>query len=150
MTTAHPVPRDPATRLRETLARLTAEEDVWLATAHPRHGPHQIPIWFLWRDDLAWLCTRATSPSVRNIRADPRVRLALPSAADVVIVDGSAEPVPLAEGPAAAYTAKYRWDPAAEADTHLFLRVVPRTVLAWRGEPEFPGRSLMRRGTWLA
>ncbi|WP_327235932.1 pyridoxamine 5'-phosphate oxidase family protein [Streptomyces sp. NBC_01317] len=152
METSGIVRRQTAERVRDTLARLVAERDVWVSTAHPDHGPHQVPLWFLWDGRAVWMCTSATSATARNIRTEPRVRLALADTFDVVLLQGEAECFPDHEIPASAaeaFAGKFVWDPRAEKDSFLYVRVVPRTVRAWRGEPELRGRVVMRDGVWL-
>ncbi|MEU3515363.1 pyridoxamine 5'-phosphate oxidase family protein [Streptomyces sp. NPDC006654] len=145
--------RRAAERKRDTLERLTTERDVWVSTAHPEHGPHQVPLWFQWDGRAVWMCTGARSVTARNVREDPRVRLALPDSFDVVLIDGAAECFPDQEVPAAAadaFTEKFGWEPRTEEGSFLYIRVTPRTVRAWCGEPELRGRVIMRAGTWLA
>ncbi|MFJ8184549.1 pyridoxamine 5'-phosphate oxidase family protein [Streptomyces sp. NPDC096105] len=144
--------RGTAERVRDVIERLGTERDVWLSTAHPDHGPHQVPLWFLWDGRAVWMCTGAASATVRNVRTEPRVRLALPDTFDVVLLQGEAECFPGREVPddaAEAFAAKFGWDPRAEEEPYLYVRVVPRTVRAWRGVPELRGRVVMRDGTWL-
>ena len=144
-------PRDTSARRQDTLRRLGAERDLWLSTAHPEHGPHQLPLWFLWDGRAVWMCTRADSATVRNVRAEPRVRLALPDTEDVVALQGEAECLPAGEVPqdaADAYADKFGWDPRTEAGDFVYLRVVPRTVRAWRSVAELRGRVVMRDGVW--
>ncbi|RSS43167.1 pyridoxamine 5'-phosphate oxidase family protein [Streptomyces sp. WAC08241] len=139
-------------RVRDTLERLAAERYVWLSTSHPEHGPHQVPLWFLWDGRAVWMCTGAASPTARNVRAEPRVRLALPDAFDVVLLQGEAECFPDQEVPseaARAFADRFGWDPRRGEDSFLYLRVVPGTVRAWHGEPELRGRVVMRDGNWL-
>ncbi|MFF7361296.1 pyridoxamine 5'-phosphate oxidase family protein [Streptomyces sp. NPDC008125] len=146
------VRRGTAQRVRATLERLATERDVWVATSHPAHGPHQVPLWFLWDGRAAWMCTGATSATARNVRAEPRVRLSLPDTSDVVILQGEAEWFPddeVPDGAAEAFVDKFGWDPRGEEGAFLYVRVVPRTVRAWRGEPERGGRVVMRDGAWL-
>ncbi|BBA96298.1 hypothetical protein RVR_1533 [Actinacidiphila reveromycinica] len=143
--------RSAAVRRRDTLQRLRAERDMWVATAHPEHGPHQVPLWFLWDGHAVWVCTGAASATVRNLRADPRVRLALADTFDVVMLQGDAECHPDREVPdeaADAFAAKFGWDPRAEEGSFVYVRVLPETVRAWRGEPELRGRLIMRDGVW--
>ncbi|MBQ0849376.1 pyridoxamine 5'-phosphate oxidase family protein [Streptomyces sp. BH-SS-21] len=145
-------PRRTPERRRDTLQRLDTERDVWASTAHPEHGPHQVPLWFRWDGHAVWMCTGAASVTVRNIRAEPRVRLALPDAFDVVLLQGEAECFPDDRVPpdaAEAFAEKFGWDPRAEEGPFVYVRVVPRTVRAWRGEPELRGRVVMRDGTWV-
>jgi general stress protein 26 len=144
--------RDVPERRHDTLERLAGERDIWVSTAHPDHGPHQVPLWFWWDGQAVWMCTGETSATARNVRQEPRVRLALPNTFDVVLLQGEAEcfsdrGVP--EDAADAFAEKFGWDPRAEEDPFLYVRVAPRTVLAWRGEPELRGRVLMREGAWL-
>ncbi|MFJ2776835.1 MULTISPECIES: pyridoxamine 5'-phosphate oxidase family protein [unclassified Kitasatospora] len=151
MTTAS-IQRQTAERVRDTLERLIAERDVWVSTAHPEHGPHQVPLWFLWDGRAVWMCTSGTSVTARNVREEPRVRLALPDTFDVVLLQGEAEGFSAQDVPAdaaQAFADKFGWDPRAEEGSYLYVRVVPKTVRAWRGEQELPGRVIMRDGTWL-
>ncbi|MFF8772371.1 pyridoxamine 5'-phosphate oxidase family protein [Kitasatospora sp. NPDC015120] len=146
------VRRTTAERRHDTVERLVAERDVWVSTSHPEHGPHQVPLWFLWDGRAVWMCTGAASATARNVRAEPRVRLALPDSYDVVLLQGEAEWFPDQDVPAdaaEAYTAKFGWDPRTEEGSFLYVRVVPETVRAWHGERELRGRVIMRDGTWL-
>ncbi|MFF4382618.1 pyridoxamine 5'-phosphate oxidase family protein [Kitasatospora sp. NPDC001547] len=144
--------RPAAERRRDTLERLVTERDVWVSTAHPDHGPHQVPLWFRWDGRAVWMCTSAASPTARNLRVEPRVRLALPDTFDVVLLQGEAECFPdqdVPEDAAEAFAARFGWDPRAQEGSFLYVRVVPATVRAWRGEPELRGRVIMRDGAWL-
>lgn len=98
------------------------------------------------------MCTSATAVTARNVRKEPRVRLALPDTFDVVLLQGEAECFPDQEvpgGAAEAFADKFGWDPRVEEGSFLYVRVVPRTVRAWRGEPELRGRVIMSDGMWL-
>lgn len=152
MQTEGTVSRSRAERRRDTLARLATERDVWLSTAHPDHGPHQVPLWFRWDGQAMWLCTGATSATARNVREESRVPLAVPDTFDVVLLQGQAECFPdqaVPEEAAEAFSAKFGWDPRTEEGPFLYLRVTPTTVRAWHDEPELRGRVIMRDGTWL-
>ncbi|MFG2501627.1 pyridoxamine 5'-phosphate oxidase family protein [Streptomyces sp. NPDC048441] len=140
-------------RRRDTLERLAQERDIWVSTSHPEHGPHQVPLWFRWDGLAVWMCTGSTSATARNARQEPRVRLALPDTSDVVLLQGVAECFPAGGVPRDAgdgFAGKFGWDPRTEEGPFVYLRVVPSTVRAWRGEPELRGRVLMRDGEWLA
>ncbi|MEU2565592.1 pyridoxamine 5'-phosphate oxidase family protein [Streptomyces althioticus] len=144
--------RSTAERACDTLERLDIERDVWVSTAHHEHGPHQVPLWFLWDGQAAWICTGATSATVRNVRTDPRVRLALPDSYDVVLVEGEGQCLSDGEAPegaALAFADKFGWDPRSEEKRFTYVRIAPRTVRAWRGEAELRGRVVMRDGAWL-
>jgi len=144
--------RTTAERRRDTLERLSSERDIWASTSHPDHGPHQVPLWFLWHGQAVWMCTGASSATARNVRKEPRVRLALPDAFDVVLLQGEATCYPAPEVPndaADGFAGKFGWDPRTEEDPFVYLCVAPQTVRAWRGVPELRGRVVMRDGTWL-
>ncbi|MFI7387305.1 pyridoxamine 5'-phosphate oxidase family protein [Streptomyces sp. NPDC049813] len=146
------VRRSAAERRQDTLDRLRTERDMWVSTAHVDHGPHQVPLWFAWDGRAVWMCTGAASATARNIREDPRVRLALSHTFDVVTLQGEAETFDAAAVPpdaAAAFAEKFGWDPRREDAPYHYLRVTPRTVRAWRGERELRGRVVMREGRWL-
>lgn len=146
-------PRSPEQRKRDVLGRLEREEDVWVASAGPDGTPWLVPLWFLWDGTDVWLATRTTSPTGRNLRDGRRTRLAFGDTQDVVLVDGDVETYPRDTAPAAAaaaFTAKYGWNPGADSPSYAWFRVRPRTVQARRGEYEMPGRHLMRDGVWLA
>lgn len=152
MQTQGVAPRRAEERRRDTLERLVGERDVWVSTAHPDHGPHQVPLWFLWDGRAVWMCTSAASATARNVREEPRVRLALPDTFDVVLLQGEAVSFPdddVPEAAAEAFAAKFGWDPRAEEGSFVYVRVTPKSVRAWRGVPELRGRVIMRDGTWL-
>ncbi|GGS96584.1 pyridoxamine 5'-phosphate oxidase family protein [Streptomyces griseoviridis] len=146
------VRRRAAQRRRDTPEILVTEKDMWVSTAYPRHGPHQVTLWFRWDGRAAWMCTGAASATARNVRVEPRVRLALPDTFDGVLLQGEAECFPDEDVPAAAaeaFAARLGGDPRAEEGACLCLCVVPKSVLAWRGTPEPRGRVVMGDGTRL-
>jgi PPOX class probable F420-dependent enzyme len=95
------------------IERLGSELIVWLTTVTPEGQPQSSPVWFLWEEDEIVLCSLATTPRVRNMRANPRVAVNLNSDAgggDIVTFEGEAriEGTELPPGTAAAYRAKYQ------------------------------------------
>src|SRR3954453_22983929 len=120
--------RDRPERRRGTLERLAGGRDIWVSTAHPDHGPHQVPLWFWWDGQAVWMCTGETSATARNVRKERRVRLALPDTFDVVLLQGESEyfsdrGVP--EEAAYAFAEKFGWAPRAEEGPFLYIRVTP-------------------------
>jgi PPOX class probable F420-dependent enzyme len=93
--------------------RLASEPTCWLATTRPDGRPHLTPIWFAFHDGRFWLCTTPGAVKVANLRADPRVSVALDSGTAPVVAEGRAV---LHEGPpfppdvVAAFVAKFDWD----------------------------------------
>ncbi|MEV8564676.1 pyridoxamine 5'-phosphate oxidase family protein [Streptomyces sp. NPDC051322] len=149
MTTREPA-RSRQQRRQDALDRLENDADAWFATASADGEPCLVPLSFvLYEGDLV-ICTRRTNPTARNLTPSGRVRVTLGHTRDVVLIEGTAEPVTAeALTPAAdAFAAKLVWDPRAEKP-YVYLRVTPQVVQAWREVNELPGRELMRDGRWL-
>ncbi len=147
----HP-PRAPAQRRADTLARLSSDVDAWVATARG-DAPHLIPLSFLWDGTRLLLATPDNSVTARNLRATGRARLTLGTTRDVVVIDGTAESLPLAAVPSAiadAFAARTGFDPRRSLSRMEFIWIRPTRIQAWREEKELPGRDLMRDGAWLA
>ncbi|GAA3066701.1 hypothetical protein GCM10017562_36290 [Streptomyces roseofulvus] len=147
MTTA-PAPRPREQRLADTLTRLETDVDLWLASRG-----HLIPLSFLWDGAAVLVSTPRASRTGRNLLADGRVRLALGPTRDVVMIDGTAEPVDLADLPAGtgdAFAAKTGFDPRGLTTPYQYFLIRPRRVHAWREADELDGRTLMRDGVWLS
>jgi hypothetical protein len=86
-----------------------------------------------------------------NIGLVRRVRVALGTVRDVVIIDGDADLAPsatLSSAEVEAYTTKHNSDLRTWADT--VIHVDPRRVQAWREENEIAGRTIMRTGVWVS
>lgn len=127
----------------DIVARLGTETIAWMTTVTPSGQPQSSPVWFLAEPDGFVIYSVAGTPRTRNIRANPRVCLALnssPTGGDLVIVEGLAE---LDEDGIAAtededYLAKYRalieeygWTPESFArDYPLRIRVRPTRLRA--------------------
>jgi len=120
--------------------RLVAARNYWIGTAGPS-GPHAAPVWGLWRDARFLFSTAPDSRKGRNLARDPRVVVHLESGDEVVILEGSVEPLERDgfEAIADAYESKYAYRPQSP-DGWLALR--PRRAFAWR-ERDFP-RSATR------
>ncbi len=145
-------PRPLAQRRADTLARLAGDVDVWVATARG-DVPHLIPLSFLWDGARLLLATPDGSVTARNLRATGRARLTLGTTRDVVVIEGTAESLPVAAVPAAtadAFAARTGFDPRRSAARMAFIWITPRRIQAWREENELPGRELMRDGVWIA
>jgi PPOX class probable F420-dependent enzyme len=94
------------------MGRLATELVAWLTTVNDEGQPQSSPVWFLWEDVEIVLCSLATTPRVRNMRANPHVALNLNSNAeggDIVTFEGEARIVEHELPPATetAYRAKY-------------------------------------------
>jgi len=144
-------PRSRAQRRADTLARLERDVDVWVATARG-DVPHLIPLSFLWDGKRMLLATPDESVTARNLRATGRARMTLGTTRDVVVIEGTAESLPLAAvAPAVAdaFAARTGFDPRRSPARMAFIWILPRRIQAWREENELAERELMRDGAWL-
>lgn len=136
-----------ADRAAARIARLLdAEPVVWLSTVRPDGTPHLVPIWFSWDGQSVLIASKPHAKKVANLRANPRVMLALGEPEDdfdVGLVEGVAE---IVEAPASDvlpsnHLAKYRAEMAAIglsrdeylATYSLVIRVRPTRFLPWHG-----------------
>ena len=145
-------PRGAAERLRDTRAKLESDIDCWVATSGPPGGAHLVPLSFLWDGTAFLVSTPRTSVTGRNLLADGRVRLSLGPTRDVVVVDGVAEPVDIADLPPEAgdaFADRTGFDPRALDEPYQYFLIRPRRIQAWREANELRGRDLMRDGAWL-
>jgi Pyridoxamine 5'-phosphate oxidase len=97
--------------------RLEHDVDAWVATADPAGGtPYLVPLSFLWDGATLLIATPASSPTSRNLQATGRVRLGVGPTRDLVLIEGIAQPLPVADLPAEvgdAFAAKAGFDPAS-------------------------------------
>lgn len=80
------------------------------------------------------------------------MRLGLGPTRDVVLVDGTAEPVDLAglaPKTGDAFAAKTGFDPRELDEPYQYFLIRPQRIQAWREADELQGRTLMRDGRWL-
>ncbi|MFF8409768.1 pyridoxamine 5'-phosphate oxidase family protein [Streptomyces omiyaensis] len=143
-----PAPRSRGERIGDTRVRLEKDVDLWVASRG-----HLVPLSFLWDGDAVLISTPRDSRTARNLLADGRVRLALGPTRDVVMIDGAAEPVDLADLPVGtgdAFAAKTGFDPRELSRPYQYFLIRPRRVHAWREADELDGRTLMRDGAWLS
>ena len=150
--TEQPV-RAPAQRKQDTLDHLEHDVDCWVATADAAGVPYLVPLSFWWDGGTLLISTPAASPTGRNLQAGGTVRLAVGETRDVVLIDGTvpvvipAADLSVAEGDA--FAVKAGFDPR-DLIGHLYFRIQPRRVQAWREANELTGRDLMRDGRWLS
>lgn len=141
-------PRPLEQRIADTRAHLENDEDAWVATAGDQ--PYLVPLSFIWHSGELLFATIADSPTCRNVGATPTVRIAVGPTRDLVLVDGDARVVPIAEmrtDEVSAYKNKCGSDPNGWADALIRVRLT--RVQAWREENELRGRTIMRDGRWL-
>jgi hypothetical protein len=145
-------PRGTEQRKHDTLARLERDVDAWVASADSNGNAYLVPLSYVWDSSVLIMATLESSPTVRNLRASGRVRLAIGPTRDVVLIDGTVETFSRESVPAAladAFAAKL-WDARAERTRYCYFRVTPQRIQAWREANELEGRDLMRDGDRLA
>ncbi|NUT48210.1 MAG: pyridoxamine 5'-phosphate oxidase family protein [Saccharothrix sp.] len=147
VTTAEP--RGFEERVRDTHAKLEHDVDVWVATSGSPGGAHLVPLSYLWDGAAFLISTPRASITGRNLLADGRVRLSLGPTRDVVVVDGTAEPVDVSPETGDAFAARTGFDPRRLTTPYQYFLIRPRRIQAWREENELRGRDLMRDGHWL-
>ena len=114
--------------------------------------PYLVPLSFLWEGATLLVSTPAASPAGRNLRTSGKVRLGLGPTRDVVVIEGTGQPLTadeVTEEAGDAFAAKTGFDPRRETGTYLYFRITPRRVQAWREANELADRDLMRDGEWL-
>ncbi|HEY2552525.1 MAG TPA: pyridoxamine 5'-phosphate oxidase family protein [Streptosporangiaceae bacterium] len=136
-------------RKQDTLRRLEADVDAWIGSADDEGNAYLLPLSFLWDGAGVIISTPADSVTGRNLSRRVRVRVGVGDLRDVTMIDGTAEPVRQDEAKDA-FAAKHGWDPRNETGEYAFFRIVPDRIQAWREVNELAGRTLMRRGDWLA
>jgi F420H(2)-dependent biliverdin reductase len=93
--------------------RLEADRNLWFAAVRADGRPHLTPIWFVWFDDRAWLCTGRKAVKARIVAARPLVSFALEDGNSPVTAEGTASLVAPADVPSGVvdlFRTKYAWD----------------------------------------
>jgi PPOX class probable F420-dependent enzyme len=109
--------------------RLATAENIWLATVRQDATPHLVPIWFVWVQDRAYVCTAGSSVKVRNIKQNPHVTLSLEDASSPLVIEGDAGI--LDEFPASvveAFIKKYDWDIRGSSTYQTLVEISPRRM----------------------
>jgi PPOX class probable F420-dependent enzyme len=107
-------------RLSADASRLSESRIGWLTTLRPDGSPHTTPVWFVFDGKAIWIATGRRNVKAANVRADPRVSIAIDGSADAPLVaEGSAELMDVAvidRVVVAAFAEKYDgWDIGDEA-----------------------------------
>jgi PPOX class probable F420-dependent enzyme len=111
-------------------ARLEQAANIWLATVRADNSPHLVPIWFVWLDNKAYLCTARQSVKARNIAANARVALALEDGSDPLVFEGAAQILQDApDAVVAAFLNKYDWDIRGDSTYDVVVEITPQRVV---------------------
>ncbi|MGH3165215.1 MAG: pyridoxamine 5'-phosphate oxidase family protein [Trebonia sp.] len=133
------------------LERLGSGGNLWLATVGDGRGPHLIPVSFCWDGTRLTTATFENSRTLRNVAAEPRVRVSIGTTSDVVMIDAVAAVVAAADLEDSAVEG-YEKASGVPRSTKgfVYLQLTPKRMQVWRGPAEFSGRTVMRAGVWLA
>jgi PPOX class probable F420-dependent enzyme len=140
---------------------LRTEEVLWLSTFGTDGFPGLVPIWFSWDGEAIRLVTKPNAEKVTDMRADPRVMVALGNAEDdfdVGLIEARAE---LLDTDAADFLPESHWTKYAKDLVSIGLgreeylrtysqsvRLVPVRYLGWHGrtDPGVGGPTRPQRG----
>ena len=137
-------------RRAAALERLRSNRNLWLATASDGQGPHLIPVSYWWDGARLLTATLENSRTLRNLRAQPKVRAAIGSTGDVLMIDATAAVMAAADiGETAAEGYAHASGVPRSAPGFAYVHLVPERIQVWKGPAEFSGRTVMRAGEWL-
>ncbi|HQV26653.1 MAG TPA: pyridoxamine 5'-phosphate oxidase family protein [Thermoflexales bacterium] len=117
----------------EIEARLTSERNIWLATVRANGKPHLVPIWFVWWNGGAWICTSPKSVKARNIGTQSNVMFSLENGDKPALAEGAAARMegPFPDALVDAFKAKYGWDINADSDYGAVFEIRVTRWLSW-------------------
>jgi hypothetical protein len=147
---AGPEARSLSERRAAARERLAAGGNLWLASAGDGHGPHMIPVSYVWTGERIVTATFGRSRTVGNVRSCPSVRAAIGSTADVLMIDAIAS-VAGASDIGSEVADAYAQASGVPRSTpgFVYLQLAPQRMQVWRGRQEFAGRTVMLDGHWL-
>ena len=138
-------------RTADTMERLRTDLDLWIASASADGQAYLVPLSYQWDGSSLLIATPRASRTAENLIRAGRARVALGPTRDVVIVDGPVEAIPIGADTERedAHAVAAGFDPRTLAEEHVYLRVTPHEIQAWREANELEGRLVMRGGAWL-
>jgi PPOX class probable F420-dependent enzyme len=129
---------------RRVMPMLASEPVAWLSTVCVDGLPHIVPVWFWWDGEALLVFSKPDAVKVRNLRANPRLMVALGRPEDDLAVALIEAEATLAARPADVPEAFLRKYQAALAHAGMSgaefraayrqaIRIVPTRFLRWRG-----------------
>lgn len=142
-----------AERRKAALERLRSNTTLWLATASDARGPHLIPLFYWWDGFTLTTATFEGSRTLKNVRVQPKVRAAIGTAADVLMIDATATIATVADNADIGEITR-RFAQASANDPHLvpnfvYIKLEPVRIQLWTDAADIAGRTVMRAGVWL-
>ena len=105
---------------------------------------------YWWDGSRLLTATFENSRTLRNVRAQPRVRASIGSTGDVLMIDATAVVADVADVDATAAEGYARASGVPRsAPGFTYIHLVPERMQMWQGQAEFSGRTVMRAGVWL-
>ena len=114
--------------------RLAKARNYWIVTASLEGQVHAAPVWGIWANDTFCFSTDLDSRKGHNLATNPNLVVHLESGDNVVILEGTAEPVTnrsVLVKYADSYELKYRIRPRVKGSPSGVYRVKPGVALAW-------------------
>jgi nitroimidazol reductase NimA-like FMN-containing flavoprotein (pyridoxamine 5'-phosphate oxidase superfamily) len=111
--------------------RLTNSHNYLIITVRPDAWPHAMVVWGIWLDDAYYFSTGSTTRKAKNLATNPNCIVCNENIEEVVIVEGQARQLAVAEIPEAAfalYQKKYGWK--LDPEMGPVFKVSPRKVIA--------------------
>lgn len=71
--------------------RLRSSRNYWVVSLWPDGRPHLMPVWGVWDREHLWFSSGLRSRKARNLLADHRCVVAVESATDPLVLEGTAE-----------------------------------------------------------
>ena len=130
------------------MERLIRARNYWIATTRPDGQPHSRPVWGIWLDEAFYFSTG--SLAAQNLAVNPAITVHLESGSEVVIIEGSAEPVSdatLVERVVGLYNQKYHWDVDPNNVPGPFYAVRPQVAFGWLSDESGLDRGAAFHGT---
>jgi hypothetical protein len=123
--------------------RLQRARNYWLVTARQQGRPHSAPVWGIWAEGQLLFGTSRHSRKALNLLGSAACGVHLESGDEVVILEGTANPVVDAaalERFAERYQAKYDFRPQVDDGETLTFCFRPSKGMGWR-EADFPSSA---------
>jgi nitroimidazol reductase NimA-like FMN-containing flavoprotein (pyridoxamine 5'-phosphate oxidase superfamily) len=128
--------------------RLTQARNYWIATTRPDGQPHSRPVWGVWLDDIFYFSTGSLAE--QNLATNPAITVHLESGSEVVIIEGTAEPISdaaLVERVVTLYNQKYHWDVDPKHLPGPFYAMRPLVAFGWLSDASGLDRGAAFHGT---
>jgi nitroimidazol reductase NimA-like FMN-containing flavoprotein (pyridoxamine 5'-phosphate oxidase superfamily) len=114
-------------------AKLENHQNIWVASVRLDGRPHLVPVWFAWSNGKIYLCIEPGSVKAINMRANPRVAVALEDGTNPVICEGQAAFLekPWPGSVEDIFKRKYDWEISKEQQYTQLVEITALKWLAW-------------------